>query len=112
MRGQADDPLPRSEFMREYLGAWDDVDWSEQRRRARVLADAHRRRRIAWSLMTHPKADVIADTMPTEYRRWGREQCTAKHGHGYICARLIGHTGRHAAGSTVRVTAVWSDGAR
>jgi hypothetical protein len=39
------------------------------------------------------------------FGRWD-EGCTATR-EGYHCTRRYGHTGRHAAGTGVRIVAVW-----
>jgi hypothetical protein len=37
-----------------------------------------------------------------------RPCCKAREGRkGFICTRLLGHTGRHAAGDGERIVAVW-----
>ena len=39
--------------------------------------------------------------------RPGAHYCRAEHPHGVICTRLLGHTGRHAAGDGDFIFAVW-----
>ena len=39
----------------------------------------------------------------------GVRHCRADHPHGLICTRLLGHTGRHAAGDGDFILAVWAD---
>ena len=40
----------------------------------------------------------------------GARHCRAwHHPHGLICTRLLGHTGRHAAGDGDFIVAVWGD---
>lgn len=37
-----------------------------------------------------------------------RQECGTEHPRGVICTRLLGHTGRHAAGDGDLIVAVWS----
>lgn len=96
---------------------------AEQAHRAalRLLADAQQLRRseIAWNLDSHPDAldvpDVTSHGWPDECgARWVVESRDPAHlfPRAFVCTRRTEHTGRHAAGTFTRVTAVWSDGAR
>ena len=47
--------------------------------------------------------DLTPNSLPA-----GRESCPAVSRHMFLCTRLAGHTGRHAAGTGERIVGVWA----
>ena len=51
-------------------------------------------------------------SLPPDLTPWlpfGAPHCGATNSRGLICTRLLGHTGRHAAGDGQHIVAVWAD---
>lgn len=90
---------------------------------ARLLAAVRQSRRseIAWNLDSHPHVLDVPDLTRGAQRwpdtcdeRWTVPSTSPVHlfPRTFPCTRIWGHTGRHAAGSAGRITAVWAGDAR